>query len=117
MRRREFIGLIGGAAAWWPLVAKAQPKLPIIGVLGIGQLSYFGELRDGLAEGGFVEGRDYTFEYRSALSAQYQHDQIAAQSADLLQRSTTANEVIRVFCHMCISSQHLIGVSDNLPLN
>jgi putative ABC transport system substrate-binding protein len=38
-----------------------------------------------LAEGGFVEGRDYTFEYRSAQSAQYQQDQIAAQVADLLQ--------------------------------
>ena len=87
MRRREFVGLIGGAAAWWPLAAKAQPKLPIIGgVLGLGPLPSFGELRDGLAEGGFVEGRDYTFEYRSAQSAQYQQDQIAAQVADLLQR-------------------------------
>jgi putative tryptophan/tyrosine transport system substrate-binding protein len=89
MRRREFVGLIGGAAAWWPLAAKAQPKLPIIGVLGLGPLPYFGELRDGLAEGGFVEGRDYTFEYRSAQSAQYQQDQIAVQVADLLQRGVS----------------------------
>ena len=86
MRRREFVGLIGGAAAWWPLAAKAQPKLPIIGVLGLGSFPYFGELRDGLAEGGFVEGRDYTFEYRPAQSAQYQQDQLAAQVTDLLQR-------------------------------
>jgi putative tryptophan/tyrosine transport system substrate-binding protein len=85
MRRREFIRLMGGAATW-PLAAKAQAQLPIIGVLGLGPLPYFGELRDGLAEGGFVEGRDYTFEYRSAQSAQYQQDQIAAQVADLLQR-------------------------------
>lgn len=85
MRRREFVGLVGGAAAWWPLAAKAQAKLPIIGVLGLGPLPYFGQLRDGLAEGGFVEGRDYTFEYRSAQSAQYQQDKIAAQVADLLQ--------------------------------
>jgi putative ABC transport system substrate-binding protein len=86
MKRREFITLIGSAAAWWPLAAMAQSKLPIIGVLGLGPLPYFGELRDGLAEGGLVEGRDYTFEYRSAQSAQYQQDQIAAQVADLLQR-------------------------------
>jgi putative ABC transport system substrate-binding protein len=86
MRRREFFGLVGGAAAWWPLATRAQPKLPIIGVLGLDPLPYFGELRDGLAEGGFVEGRDHTFEYRSARSAQYQQDQIAAQVADLLQR-------------------------------
>src|SRR5471030_2065146 len=84
MRRREFIGLVGGAAAW-PLAAKAQPKLPIIGVLGLGPSPNFGNLRKGLAEGGLVEGRDYTFEYRSAQSAQYQQDQIAAQIADLLQ--------------------------------
>jgi len=84
MRRREFVSLVGGAAAWWPLAANAQPKLPIIGVLGLGALPAFG-LRDGLAEGGFVEGRDYTFEYRSAESAQYQQNQIAAQVADLLQ--------------------------------
>ena len=85
MRRREFVSLIGGAAAWWPCAAKAQPKLPIIGVLGLGTFPNFGGLRDGLAEGGFVEGRDYTFEYRSAQSARYQQDQIAAQVADLLQ--------------------------------
>ena len=85
MKRREFITLVGSATVW-PLAAKAQPKLPVIGVLGLGPSPYFGELRSGLAEGGFVEGRDYTFEYRSAESAQYQQDQIAAQVADLLQR-------------------------------
>jgi putative tryptophan/tyrosine transport system substrate-binding protein len=84
MKRREFIGLVGGVAAW-PFAANAQPKLPIIGVLGLGPIPYLGELRDGLAEGGFVEGRDYIVEYRSAQSAQYQQDQITAQVADLLQ--------------------------------
>jgi putative tryptophan/tyrosine transport system substrate-binding protein len=85
MKRREFIGLAAGAACW-PLAAKAQPKLPIIGVLGLGPIPvYLEELRNGLAEGGFVEGRDYTFKYHSAESAQYQQDQIAAQVADLLQ--------------------------------
>jgi|HubBroStandDraft_6_1064221.scaffolds.fasta_scaffold392874_1 putative ABC transport system substrate-binding protein len=70
----------------WTPAARAQPKLPIIGVLGLSRLPYYGELREGLAERGFVEGRDYAFEYRSATSAQYEQDQIAAQVADLLRR-------------------------------
>jgi putative tryptophan/tyrosine transport system substrate-binding protein len=86
MRRREFVGLLGGAAAWRPRAARAQPKLPVIGVLDVGHDQYFEELRNGLAQGGLVEGRDYAFEYRSAESAQYQQGQIAAQVADLLQR-------------------------------
>src|SRR5271170_7184521 len=84
MRRREFVGLVGCAAAWGPRAAKAQPKLPIIGVLGLGQFQANPGLRDGLAEGGLVEGRDYIFEYRSAQSAQYRQDRIAAHVADLL---------------------------------
>lgn len=84
MWRREFIGLMGSAAVW-PLAARAQPTLPIIGFLGLGPSPNFEEVRNGLAEGGFIEGRDYTFEYRSAQSAQYQQDQIAAQVTDLLQ--------------------------------
>jgi ABC-type uncharacterized transport system substrate-binding protein len=86
MRRREFIGFLTAAAAW-PITVKAQAKLPIIGVLGLGPSpTNPGALQNGLAEGGFVEGRDYTIEYRSAQSAQYQQEQIAAQVADLLQR-------------------------------
>src|SRR6202140_2389616 len=70
MRRREFITLIGGAAAAWPLAARSQPsKVVRIGALYIGLAdaeSFKKELRDGLRELGYVEGQNIAFEFRSA---------------------------------------------------
>ena len=69
IRRREFIAGLGGAAAW-PVTARAQPGLPVIGFLGSESLDlYAGRLRvfhQGLRETGFVEGRNVAFEYRWA---------------------------------------------------
>jgi putative ABC transport system substrate-binding protein len=69
MRRREFITLLGGAAAW-PLAARAQPsKVARIGALYIGTAdaeSFKKELRGGLRELGYVEGQNIAFEFRSA---------------------------------------------------
>jgi putative ABC transport system substrate-binding protein len=68
MRRREFLGLVGGAAAAWPIAAQAQlqGKVPKIGVLSAGDpgtlLRY---LREGLRERGYVEGRTFKIEARS----------------------------------------------------
>jgi putative ABC transport system substrate-binding protein len=69
MRRREFITLLGGAAAW-PLAARAQQaKVPRIGVLYIGLAdaeAFKKEIREGLRELGYVEGKNIAFEFRSA---------------------------------------------------
>jgi putative ABC transport system substrate-binding protein len=70
MRRRQFLTLVGGAAATWPVAARAQqPKLPRVGalVLTSADAQLLGkELREGLRELGYVEGQNYAFEFRSA---------------------------------------------------
>jgi putative tryptophan/tyrosine transport system substrate-binding protein len=70
MRRREFITLLGGAAAVWPLAARAQQsRIARIGALYIGLAdaeSFKNELREGLRELGYVEGQNVAFEFRSA---------------------------------------------------
>ena len=65
MRRREFITILGSAAAW-PLAARAQqPAIPVVGLLP-SRSYYMTAFRQGLKEAGFVEGQDVAIEYRSA---------------------------------------------------
>jgi putative ABC transport system substrate-binding protein len=88
MRRREFIGLVGGAAAAWPLVALAQQrKLWRIGVLEtvspILNAANVDAFKYGLGEHGYTDGVDYTIEYRSADGRAARFPELASQLVDL----------------------------------
>jgi putative ABC transport system substrate-binding protein len=88
MQRRDVITLLGSAAVGWPLVARAQQlAMPLIGYLGSGtsQSDAFrvAAVRQGLAEAGYVEGRNVAFEYRWA---EEHYERLPALAAELVRR-------------------------------
>lgn len=85
MRRREFLGILSGAAAW-PVVARAQPAVtPVVGLLNAGsfesRVHLIAAFRKGLAEAGYIEGRNVSIEYRSADN---QFDRLPFLAAELV---------------------------------
>src|SRR5277367_4488329 len=89
MRRRDFIGFLGSAAASWPLATRAQQTMPVIGFLHQGSLpppSLRTAYRKGLVEAGMSEGLTITIEDRSADG---RYDRLPALAADLVSRQVT----------------------------
>ena len=90
MQRREFIAFLGGAAANWPRrgAARNSRRTPVVGFLGAGSpatdaFSREPRFEQGLAEAGYVEGRDITIEYRWAED---RYERLPALAAELVRR-------------------------------
>jgi hypothetical protein len=100
MRRRDFITLLGGVAAW-PIAARAQqPAMPVIGLLGGGSPNMdakrVGAFRQGLSEAGYVEGKNVAIEYRWA----------EGQYDTLLQNSVIETVDIGELAHIALHAAH-----------
>jgi hypothetical protein len=91
VRRRDFIKVIAGSAAAWPFIARAQqPTMPVIGFLGSSSAdaSRIAAFRQGLAQVGYVKGRNVAVEYRWAEN---RSDRLPAMVSDLVHRQSGRN--------------------------
>jgi putative ABC transport system substrate-binding protein len=123
MNRREFITLLGGAVASWPLAARAQqPTMPVVGVLSPRSPAVDAPLnaliRQGLNDAGFFEGRNVTLDYRWADG---QYDRLAALAADLVRRQVavivaTGGEISALTAKTATATIPIVSLSGSDPV-